>query len=491
MVVIDYPDSESRRFFMVDGTLLGPFDSKGIPKSIQVPLEVNSERFEPKKRIYGENEIVHSSFHGRVIYYPILADCIPQPTAVYPRALRLPYGTSGYTVYAQYGFGCPYQGALVRSHADPQPSMQTVEYDPVSNTWTVLRTILVGERSYCYEYRYNITGWVNPNRVRVLRQYRYSLISVIAPYHYRSDATYGGIRKAHGLVGSSWTKYNNWTGAFDVYTTNPSSVRYVEDLRQDLGVLADNLMRADFPLEEVAYGELAARAADKRRRIDVNLYELIRDLSDVKSLIPSLSNLKSLKERAGNFLYVKYGVMPTISDLRKIFSAFKARVPYLDRFGNSVFTAAHISSMDEQQCSFTLEQHVKVPVANEDSEFLRLIEALDEVGLSLTLENIWDLVKYSFVIDWFVDVGGFLQRIDQRQRITRYNIPYVTVSRKQTVQGEVPFALGLSFFGPIEWRYYHRWVDSHCPLPPLTLSTTPTVSDHWLEAGALIIQRAL
>jgi hypothetical protein len=248
-------------------------------------------------------------------------------------------------------------------------------------------------------------------------------------------------------------------------------------------------MNGEFPLTEVNYGELAARAVKQKRVIDTNLYEFLRDLKDVKSLIPKLSNLKGLKGAADSYLSVKYGVLPTISDLTEIVNVFKARKPYFDKFGFQVFNASHISEQKGLRNTFSLEQYIKVPVANEDSELLRLLSTMDEYGFGLTLENVWDLTRFSFAIDWFIDVGGFLERIDNNQRLLRYNIPYTTMSCKKVVTGEIPQTSGLSVLGPVSWRYYHRWIDSHCPLPPITLSTTPTVSDHWLEAGALIIQR--
>lgn len=207
-------------------------------------------------------------------------------------------------------------------------------------------------------------------------------------------------------------------------------------------------------------------------------------------MIPKLKNLKSLKTHANNFLAIKYGILPTISDLKEIVGAFERRKPYLDRFGNSIYNASETASVSTPYSVATLTQYIKVAVGKEDDLFMKLIDELDRIGLGLTFENVWDLTKYSFVLDWFIDVGGLLERVDNNLRLLRYNIPYVTMSRKKTLTGEILLSQSLPVVGPVEWRFYHRWVDSHCPLPPLTLSISPTVTNHWLEAGALIIQRA-
>jgi hypothetical protein len=216
----------------------------------------------------------------------------------------------------------------------------------------------------------------------------------------------------------------------------------------------------------------------------------MRDIPNAKDLIPKLKNLKELKTHAGNFLAMKYGILPTISDLETIVGAFKGRKPFFDKFGSEVFNASNKAELVQGSTTFSLAQYIKVPVANEDNQFHQLLDGLENFGLGLTFSNAWDLVKLSFVLDWFIDVGGFLERIDQNLRLARYNIPYVTMSRKKAIQGEISPLNGLALTGPIKWRYYHRWVSSHCPLPPLTLSLTPTVSSHWLEGGALLLQIA-
>jgi hypothetical protein len=98
-------------------------------------------------------------------------------------------------------------------------------------------------------------------------------------------------------------------------------------------------------------------------------------------------------------------------------------------------------------------------------------------------------VPYSFVIDWFIDIGDFLERVDTRLRISRLNIRYVTMSLKRNITRKFVFSSSFPFVGTATLVDYSRWTEDQCPLPPLTSSGTTTVSNHWLEAGALIAQR--
>ena len=73
-MIIDYPDNNCRRFFITDNIIFGPVDSNLNYQAVSVELSLKEEQWLPKKGIYGENDIIHSSFEGRVNYYTVMAD---------------------------------------------------------------------------------------------------------------------------------------------------------------------------------------------------------------------------------------------------------------------------------------------------------------------------------------------------------------------------------------------------------------------------------
>lgn len=490
MVVIDYPDNTSRYFFLHRFTLFGPFDPNCGAGVVQTELPLDGGDFYPRKGIFGENDIVHSSFHGNVSYFPILADCVPMSTIANPRHLRMPMRQSPGWVQATYGFACPEYGALVSYIPNSLSTLQAVRR--TGKTWTMIRLMAKPGATQCYVYSYTITldGWVSSSKVAVSEVYRSSKYPVATTLSFASDATCEQIFEHVSRV-TTWSSPSTFNNQRDAYTTDPSMVLAPTRLKGNLDGFVNQLLGQQFPIPEVDFGTLAARAVKQKLCVDANLYEFMRDLPNMRYLIPALQNLKSLKGLSGEYLKAKYGVLPTVDDLRKVLRAFRARAPFLDRYGHSIFNSSNKATRLTETISFQLDQYIKVAINDEDDQFIQLLEEFDKWGLSFTFENVWDLVRYSFVIDWFVDVGSFLERVDQNLRLLRYKIPYVTMSRKRVIVGEVPPSTSVCVVGPIGWRYYHRWVSSRCPLPPLTLSTSPTVSNHWLEAGALIIQRAL
>lgn len=489
MVVVDYPDSTCRKFFMHEYLLFGPIDSNCSYSAFQVELPLEGERFETKKGIYGENDIVHSTFYGRIYYYPVLADCAPLPIAEYPRKLRVPITESPGYVDALCGFACPNVGMLTATLAT-QYSQYAI--DRIDANWQITRLIAwksTPGRCYVYKTSITLTGWTSSTQVRADVLTQSSIYPVEAPFDCSREASYEQIKSLEGLV-TKWSPVSRTIKSFPVYTSKPSGTLSPAKLAQNLEIFADSVMMSDFQIPLKDYGDLAANAVNQRKRIDTNMLAFLRDIPNSKDLIPRLKNLLSLKTHAGNYLAVNYGILPTIDDCKKIIGAFKDRIPYLDKYGHEILRASHTEKLDTGETTYELSQYVKVAVANEDSEFLRLCEEIDEYGMMPTSENLYDLVKFSFVLDWFIDVGGFLERIDQNQRLLRCNIPYVTLSDKRSVTGVLRQNPALPLLGPVRWSYYHRWVQSQCPLPPITLSLTPTTSNHWLEAGALLIQLA-
>jgi hypothetical protein len=134
-----------------------------------------------------------------------------------------------------------------------------------------------------------------------------------------------------------------------------------------------------------------------------------------------------------------------------------------------------------------LEQHVKLAYSGTDDKITELAENMDKLGILPDLQNIWDLIPFSFVIDWLVKVSEFLGYFDFYQKALRMRIRYVTMSRKYVTSveyGDDKFP----FTGLAKVVSYHRWVTDQCPLPPLTLQSS-SPQGHFLEASALILQR--
>jgi hypothetical protein len=271
---------------------------------------------------------------------------------------------------------------------------------------------------------------------------------------------------------------------FSTYVVSPSVALSMVETWSVLHLIPD-----EFPISDYSYGDLAMEATNQANANSVNMIAFLKDLRHPTEMIPKLRNLTKLKTLAHNYLTVDYGILPTISDLQSIWRALHKVAPYVDSKGHTTYSAGHSETKNIGDVSYSLDQHIKVAINDEDISFVEIINKIDSAGFLPTCENLWDLLPYSFVVDWFVSIGDFLARIDSRQRIARLGVRYTTASRKTTATSSLLATPSFPYTGSATTVVFNRWVSDQCPLPTLSVSAS-TDFNHWLESGALLIQRA-
>lgn len=514
MISLTYPKDTENYYLFVLGAILGPFGSdfsqvgevmEFTPKDVEIMGETRG--------IFYENNVTHDKIGGNIAYNPILGDSsfLSVATPQYPDRVQL--STKGYTGLisnktADYGYISDH--ACVRSYSSASNPTYCLhrEYSLVGEFphWYEVNGKIASPGHVDYYWRYDITSYQFYTGDYIKVFYTKTQYVNSDPLHsgwdtginWNEPQEYGVIQS----IGPAKVASTSSTYALSfryrpsqVYTFSPQyAVEYVS-------MLVDQYYPNAFPLDDTHYGDLAMSASEKIAYNNVNMISFLRDIRHPTEMIPklknlqtlmnkrSVKNLKSLKDLSNDYLTVKYGILPTISDIKEIFSAFESVRPYLDRNGFKTYSAGTISHLDQGDCHYDLEQHIKLAIDNEDSLLQLLDEQLESVGLLPTFQNLWDLVPYSFVIDWFAGVGELLERVDTRLRLERLNIRYVTMSRKATVIKKLVSGVKSPYSGELSWVRYHRWVSDQCPVPPLSLKSTMQTFNHWLESAALLIQR--
>jgi hypothetical protein len=470
----------------------------------RIPFRSSLESIDQRAGIFHENFVEHDTLSGDLFYHPIIGNLQPTPTAQYPKSLKCPILNTSYQGEAQkqwktalYGLATS-EGSAIGFSSPALTTCQQLAFtrDPSSNEWTI------------YEVTASRTL---PNTV--VSMFRYRITSVIP---YSGAMRYVKYEKTQLQVGAygylsayNWMEPQGFANFVDVWTSKPSyagilyqtacytyeawwpsTVFNPRTMKEKIDMLVAGMMPGKFPIPDQHYGDLAMKASEKVNANHVNMIAFIRDLRRPSQLIPKLRNLRKLKGLANNFLVVKYGILPTFSDIEEIIGAFKRLAPYVDSNGFDTFSAGFIDTLVVGELHHTLEQHIKLAIRSEDSVLISLIARLDTMGTLPTFENLWDLIPYSFVIDWFIDVGEYLERVDSNLRLSRFDVQYATMSRRTTISGYLPGTVNAPVTGSVNWVHYHRWVSDQCPVPPLSLQTPTTDFNHWLESSALIIQRA-
>lgn len=237
------------------------------------------------------------------------------------------------------------------------------------------------------------------------------------------------------------------------------------------------------------YGTLAGEAAASADSNAANMIAFIRDLKDVRSLVPKLKNLMSLKTHANNYLAYNYGIMPTIGDLESIVSSL-SKTHWSDSWGNQILTAGQTARDTSGSVDVEVIRRAKLIVSNTDDNFSQMVRKLRSSGFYPSPQNLWDLVPYSFVLDWFIDIGGFLERFDSGQRLGQLPILGCTTSAKVVYDYHklLPEALP-GFRGTLTVTNYSRNVSAKPPRVPLMFDSEITAQNHLIEGSALILTR--
>lgn len=263
---------------------------------------------------------------------------------------------------------------------------------------------------------------------------------------------------------------------------------------------------------QVQWGDLSAKAAESVRELDINSIAYLRDFGALgklaKSVIPTGSSLSSFKSAAkaisGVYLGHHYGTRLTINDTWKIAKAIDRLDPseLWQTMGSEKSGTIDTSGHHVQ---YTRRLTAKIRGISDDK--LRAVdsvnEAIDqlsnrirrvgyEADLLPTLANIWDLVPFSFVIDWFVPIGDAFENIERANYLETLPISVVFLSDKFIWTDDQTRSFENYQLQPsLSRKYYRRVCRSVLPLPSMHVDNPRSFSGHWLEATALILQNVL
>lgn len=497
LIKISLPQ-EGCYYLKLDSFLLGPFNPSQNYDGSLPPFRAETDNISESRGNYHENNVEHSKTEGTFDYVPIMSELVSLASLSMPNEIQWRYKDAfGNLRTDSFALGFAYTGHTAR----------------ISGQYYYVTSSSPDSISYYYfnSMAYNGIGPVSPSALQIVYSRTLTYVSGSNTRFYRVSEKQRSVYPAKLMTNYAELQDNGallvkmWEAGTAERVTRSDGTEAQSNLLRSLNSINHASSQAitkvtallSTPLpenilwpEEVHYGLLAQEASAKVNRNDTNMIAFLKDLRRPKDLIPKLRNLKSLRTHSGNYLGMQYGILPTISDLQEIIGAFKRVLPFFDSNGFTVYTANRSTSTSSGEIQIELEQRLKMAIDREDSEFRQFAQSINSAGFALTLENIWDLIPYSFMIDWFVKIGDFLERCDSRMRLMYLNIRYVTLSRKKKIIRSVKPTSSFPYFGTFTQVEYSRWTQDHCPLPPLFFQNTNTVSNHWLEAGALIIQRS-
>lgn len=242
--------------------------------------------------------------------------------------------------------------------------------------------------------------------------------------------------------------------------------------------------------KKIDWGMLATNCARQLNTLSVNGMAYGADIislkKQVKSILKLLVDFDDPKAWSSLYLSFHYGLKLTVSDTKSIMSEI---IKVNNHNGPAKLQSS--SSLSDVDMGISGVAHLSVYYDRCSGAFAKLYYKLLEYDtLFSDMENLWDLVPFSFVIDWFVAVGDLLDQLDATNHSVAFNIPAAEYSIKLERQMD-PTLFGLDLSqATLQARWYHRCFIPEAPTPSYSLDIPINQGfGHWIESGALILQK--
>lgn len=188
-------------------------------------------------------------------------------------------------------------------------------------------------------------------------------------------------------------------------------------------------------------GAVCQRAVDNINYVSINTAAYLKDLKDFGSELEAIKRLvknpRDPKSWASLFLNSQYGSRLTISDTFELINAMIRTAKQANRGMRkkkwNTCRARIASTATYFGTSCTRQINYKVYYKPYDKGIKSYVQKLAQWDLLPTFGNIWDFIPYSFVIDWFVDIGGLLESIDTAVQAETLDTIGVLWSTKDTI----------------------------------------------------------
>lgn len=500
MIKLRYPSSSDQVYVQDQSILFGPIPAGGVFMNSELELNYpHLQTLDEKRGIYGENHVSHVKCSGELVFNGALTAMTHAPTRERPRDLV----GSAYCdkqlnksqIHVEFGAFSPgYCGNVASTFYSSGDEKRDVHFfESLDNGYRYYRIAVLRSNPQRF------AGWVSRSYMnfrpssdgkQFLCDFKQESLTTSQWYQTSVDwfnEPSGEVLKQLPGILSLATRVQSYvktlhTYRFDIVWTSPAKIAEYVDTN-----FVSRLINLSFPIEAIHYGLLALDAVKHLQANATNMLEFLRDMRHPGMLIPKLQRLATIRTLSDEALRAQFGILPTISDLRHIVGAFESIKPYIDKNGYKTYNAHCFQSASDKDVTYRLEQRLKLAVDDEDNGLSDLAMRLDNLGAFPRLENLWDLVPYSFVIDWFVDVGQLLQRIDHKLILLQLNIRYVTMSDRKSIEINIDRA-DSPIQGNLSTVRYHRWVTDHCPAPPLSLELSSDLGKHVFTGGMLVIQ---
>lgn len=287
---------------------------------------------------------------------------------------------------------------------------------------------------------------------------------------------------------------SGWYSFTAIRSSAPSKIPSLPKTWNDYVYYSNILKRFGDRREADVFGDLVRRCANDAQVIQTNSLELVRDLrrlsDELRSLYGLVRGKKTIKTLSDAYLSYKYGLRLTGQDINLIISTANRELSAEYREISRSRSAEERFFSDSQGNEEPLHAKYvyKVSYRPYDNDWRRFCQLWMDSGLFPSLQNLWDLVPLSFVVDWFVPVNKYLNSTDAQTYWSVHSVLGCTYSQKLTVSDSLWMFLsrGYNLVGSLSFVDYTR-TTSETLHKPLFFDPSPRYFKNYAELTALIV----
>lgn len=247
--------------------------------------------------------------------------------------------------------------------------------------------------------------------------------------------------------------------------------------------------------------------------IDTNLIESLVELREIASLIPDFkrgleiirgirhgklfdSVIEAKEFLSGEYLRATFGYIPDVDLVANTLPRIGDTIVRLSSLAQDSVRAYGTYTFDFPEGEFGVKSsrlvtRTRVIARRTPNESVRSILNLNALGILPSFSNAWDLIPFSFVIDWILNVSGRLRAMENIAQLALLDVVNIvhsyTVLSTNTDDFMDDYHLEDDTRQGVVYRYYLREITRYITMPKTSRYdfSMPSRQPNWLTVSAL------
>ena len=254
----------------------------------------------------------------------------------------------------------------------------------------------------------------------------------------------------------------------------------IDLMEERLKMLSRRILQDSRTMLPYAYVSSTQAMDDMDRVLESNYLEFMSDIRDLQSL-NAFDHffeflLKLVKKKgigvifhtidflASSVLLYEFGLRPTITDVREVARRWDEILrSFRAKHGESTIYSKVTRTLPIGSAEATVVLRSKIRLKIAPEHMLSSLRVLRATGLTPSLSNLWDLLPFSFVLDWFVNIGALLNTAGNGAHLLFAEIPRYVHS--YTLYINRVSECYPSFTGTLSSKVYIREISIYFPMP--------------------------